>query len=181
MNFRVIPIALALLLSACGFHLTGVRPLPEPLQRVFIDSTQPYRVSEPPVEGVLRGLLQRRGAEVLDSADAGVAVIKLSNITETRQVLSIGTDNKVLEYRVISTVSYQVFNGAKLLVPPDTLSLSRSYSYNPQTALAEEIKEARLREYMQKELAELLMLRLDSALTPKADAPAGAPSATLAP
>jgi LPS-assembly lipoprotein len=155
--------------------------LPEPLQRVFIDSTQPYVVSETPVEGGLRGLLQRRGGEVQDSADAGVTVIRLSNIADTRQVLSIGTDNKVLEYRVVSTVSYQVFNGSKLLVPQDTLSLSRSYSYNPQTALAEEIKEARLREYMQKELAELLMLRLESALTPKADAPAAVTGATLAP
>ena len=181
MNFRVIPFALALLLSACGFHLMGVRPLPEALQRVFIDSTQPYRVSEPPVEGVLRGLLQRRGAEVVDSADAGVTVIRLTSVSENREVLSIGTDNKVLEYRVVTNVSYQVFNGAKELVPPNTLSMSRSYSYNPQTALAEEIKEARLREYMQKELAELLMLRLDSALMPKADAPAALPGATLAP
>jgi LPS-assembly lipoprotein len=181
MTLRHILFAATLLLSACGFHLAGTRPLPEPLQRVFIDAAQPYRVTEPPVEGTLRGLLQRRGGEVLGSADAGVTVIKLTNISETRQVLSIGTDNKVLEYQVVTTVHYQVSNGAKMLVPPDVLSLSRSYSYNPQTALAEEIKEARLRDYMQKELAELIMLRLDSALSPKADAPAAPPGATPAP
>lgn len=181
MNMRALPFVAVLLLSACGFHLVGSRPLPAPLQVVFIDSTQPYRVSEQPVETALRSLLQRRGGQVLDGVDAGASVIKLSNISESRQVLSIGTDSKVLEFQISATVSYQVFNGNKVLVPMDTVSMSRSYSYNPQTALAEEIKEAKLREYMQSELAELVMLRLDAALTPRADAPAASPGATPAP
>lgn len=178
MNMRFIPFVAALLLSACGFHLAGNRPLPKQLQYVFIDSTQPYRVSEPPVETALRSLLQRRGGQVLDGVDLGVSVIKLSNINETRQVLSVNANNTVLEYQVSVSVSYQVFNGDKVLVPQDTITLSRSYSYNPQTVLAEEIKEARLREFMQKELAELLMLRLDTAFNDRADAPAALPGAT---
>lgn len=181
MNLRILPFIAALLLSACGFHLAGNRPLPAQLQSVFIDSAQPYRVSEPPVETALRSLLQRRGGKVLDGVEAGASVIKLSGISENRQVLSIGTDSKVLEYQITATVNYQVFNGDKTLVPPDTLTLTRSYSYNPQTALAEEIKEARLRDYMQTELAELLLLRLDAVLSPRADEPAAPPGAALAP
>lgn len=181
MNMRFIPFVVALLLSACGFHLAGNRPLPAQLQYVFIDSTQPYRVSEPPVEAALRSLLQRRGGQVLDGIDHGASVIKLSNINESRTVLSINASNTVLEYQITTSVGYQVFSGDKVLVPPDTISLSRSYSYNPQAVLAEEIKEARLREYMQKELAELLMLRLDTLLSERADAPAASPGATPAP
>ena len=171
----------ALLLAGCGFQLAGSRPLPPPLQSAYIDFVAPYRVSEPPLEVSLRTLLQRRGGHVTGSPSEAKAVIRLSNLKESRVVLSIGTDGKVLEFQLVTSVTYQVNAGDKVLMPPDTLTLSRSYSFKAEQVLAEDAEEAHLREYIQNELAELLLLRMEAVLGHAADAPvdAAVPAVTM--
>lgn len=164
-------VLLAALLTGCGFHLAGSRPLPGPLQSTYIDVVVPYHVSEPPMEVSLRTLLQRRGGHVQSSASSADTVIRLSDLKESRLVLSIGTDGKVLEFQLVTSVTYQVSSGGKVLMPPDTLSLSRSYSFNAEQVLAKDAEEARLREYIQRELAELLLLRMEAVLSHAPGAP----------
>ena len=74
----------------------------------------------------------------------------------------------------------------KLLLPADTLSASRDYSFQPNRILAKEAEEAQLREFLQGEMAELLLLRLEVGLremppepanvVPLAPAPAPSPA-----
>ena len=198
----VLILSAALLLSAGGgFQLAGIRPLPPALQTVYIDVVAPYRVSEPPVEVALRALIQRRGGTVLDRADGASAVIRLSHISETKQALAIGLDGKALEYQLLTSVDYTVFNGNQILVPPSTISESRVYSFDPQQVLANDAEEAHLREYIQNDLADFLLLRFDAVMSHQpvsaselpavvvpvnapaikpADAPAGSPDAAPA-
>ena len=161
---RALLLLLTLSLAACGFHLAGTRPLPEPLRSVYIEVIAPYRVVQPPLETALRAGLQRRGAEVRGSSDADTTVIRLSELRETREVLSVGTDGKALEFRLVTTVHYQVFRGSKSLVEPGDLRLTRDYSFQPEQVLAKEAEEARLREFIQAEMAELMLLRLEAQL-----------------
>lgn len=178
---RVLLALAVLLLPACGFHLAGQQPLPDSLQRVYIDTVTPYKVGEPPLEAQLRAILQRRGAQVLGSASEEVTTIRLSNLDERREVLSLGTDGKAVEFRVITRVHYEVFRGRQTLILPGDLVASRDYSFEPSQLLAKEAEELRLRSFIQSELAELLMLRVDAALkhpatavpaVPAGDAPA---------
>lgn len=168
-------LALCALVTACGFRLAGNRPLPEPLKSVYIDVVAPYRVSEPPLEAYLRSSLLRRGGQVHGKAGEGVTMIRLSDLAETRTVLSLGPDGKALEYQLTTRVNVQVMLGQKMLLPPDMLSASRDYSFNAQQVLAKEAEEARLRDFIQAELAELLLLRLETALA--RPAPAEGPKA----
>lgn len=161
---RTVLAALVLALAACGFRLAGSRPLPPALQSVYIDVVAPYRVSEPPVETYLRNLLLRRGGRVEGKVGEGTTIIRLSDLRETRTVLSLGPDGKALEYQLNTSVSYQVMQGPKMLLPADVLSASRDYSFNAQQVLAKEAEEARLRDFIQAELAELLLLRLETTL-----------------
>lgn len=162
-----------LLLAGCGFHLAGARELPQSLRVVYIDSAMPYRVTELPVETALRSLLRRRGGEVTGNPGLATTVIRLSELRETREVLSIGTDGKAIEYRLASSLRYEVTSGGSALLPPATLSASRDYSFQPQQVLAKEAEEVRLREHIQGQLAELIMLRLEAQLS---RAPAAAPA-----
>ncbi len=162
-----LPLIVALMvgLTACGFRLAGARPLPEALQRVSIDVITPYRVSEPPVETALRAVLQRRGAAIAEEAKPGITQILLSELDESRQVLSIGADGKAIEFRLVTRVHYQVRRDNVVLVQPDVLIATRDYSFEPAQVLAKEAEEARLRGFIQTELAELLMLRLEAQLS----------------
>jgi LPS-assembly lipoprotein len=178
---------LAALLAACGFHAAGTRPLPEPLKRVRVDLVAPYRVSEPPVETSLRDRLVQRGAEVVkkDKGDEGVTVIRLSDLREAREVLSVGPDGKALEYELILRVRYEVRTGQHVWIPPSQMEARHDYSFNAQQVLPKEQEAERLREFLENELAEMLMLRIEAttaraAEEPEAAAPAVAPDATPA-
>lgn len=180
---RALLLLVTALLSACGFHLAGTRELPEPLRRVYVDYSQAYRVSEPPLVAALRLRVTRRGGVASGKLSAASAILRLSDLRETREVLSVGADGKAVEYRLTTSVSYQLIGGEQVLVMPDVLTLSRDYSFNAQQVLAKEAEEARLRDYIQDEMADLIMLRLDARLrTPVAPAaPAVAPDAAPAP
>lgn len=156
--------AAAALLAGCGFHLAGTRPLPPQLEKVYIDVVARYRVSEPPLETALRTRLLRQGAEVLEEAQGASAVLKLTHLKEGRQVLSVGPDGKAQEYLLITTVDYELRAGDRPLVPPGSLRVTRDYSFNEEQILAKEAEEARLREFIQDELAELLLLRIETQL-----------------
>jgi LPS-assembly lipoprotein len=180
MNLRaVLLLGLGGLLAGCGFHAAGTRPLPEPLKRVRIDMVQPYRVSEPPVETSLRDRLARRGAKIETKDGDGVTLIRLSELRESREVLSVGPDGKALEYELILRVRYEVRTGQQVWVPPSIIEARRDYSFNAQQVLPKEQEAERLREYLEDELAELLLLRIEAASARAAQSPP-APAATPA-
>lgn len=183
-------LGLTVLVAACGFHAAGSRPLPEPLKRVRIDMVQPYRVSEPPVVAALRDRLTRRGAEVVQKSGDGETVIRLSDLRESREVLSVGSDGKALEYELILRVRYEVRQDQYVWIPPSQMEARRDYSFNAEQVLPKEQEAERLREFIENEMAEMLLLRIEAAtakarvevpVAPPAAAPAAAPDAAPAP
>lgn len=162
--YRLVAAAALLLVTACGFHLAGRESLIEPLRVVRIDVIAPYRVSEPPVEIALRAQLQRRGADVVERADPNVTLIRLTDLEEDREVLSVGVDGKALEYLLTTSVSYQVSRAGEVLLQADEIVVTRDYSFDAEEVLAKEAEEQRLREFMQNELAQLLLFRIETRL-----------------
>jgi LPS-assembly lipoprotein len=169
-------VLLASMLTACGFHPAGSRPLPDVLRRVYIDVVAPYRVSEPPLEESLRARLIRQGARVTKQAEGANATIRLTNLKEGRQVLSVGPDGKAIEFLLVTTVDYEVIQGDKVLVPPGSLRVTRDYSFNEEQVLAKEAEQARLREYIQDQLAELILLKVETQLSRQAAKAAAVPA-----
>ncbi|MEK6806971.1 MAG: LPS assembly lipoprotein LptE [Pseudomonadota bacterium] len=161
---RTLCLLAVLSLSACGFGLAGSRPLPDALSLVYIDVQTPYSVRETPIAIALRSRINRRGGLITGKASEARATLRLSGLSESRAVLSIGPDSKAVEFRLSTSVSYQLLDGRKILVEPDTLAVSRDYSFTAQQVLSKEAEEDRLRVFIQEEMAELLMLRLESKL-----------------
>lgn len=171
-------LGLAVLLAGCGFHFAGSRPLPPALSSVYIDVVTPYSVTKPPIEAALRSRLLRRGARVAASLGAARTILRLTEVDESREVLSVDPFGKAVEFTLTTRVRYEVVETGREPLPPDTLSVSRDYSFNAQEILAKEAEELRLQAFMQDELAELLLLRLEALL---AAAPAAPPDARPAP
>lgn len=169
MRFLLIT-AFALLLSACGFRMIGSEGLSTPLKNVYIDMVLDYQVAEPPVETALRTKLSRRGAVVVSKAEQADTTLRLSNLEERRETLSIGADGKALEYRLVIGVRYELLQGGQALLPAATLSVSRDYSFQLNQILQKELEEEQLRAYIQNELAELVLLRIESGLAAVKDA-----------
>lgn len=153
-----------LALSACGFQAAGSRALPAELARVHVDTFQRYQVAEPEVEKHLRRLLAQRGARVLERGQAKASQLRLTNVRESRQVQTVGPDGKALEYDLIIRVEYDLLVGGELRVPPGQVEVRRDYSFNPGQLLAKEQEALRLRDYLEREAAELILLRVEAAL-----------------
>lgn len=164
-------------LAGCGFHFAGSRPLPPALASVYIDVVTPYSVSKPPVESALRSLLLRRGARVTATLGAARTIVRITDLAESREVLSVDPFGKAVEFTLTTRMRYEVTEAGRDPLPPDTLQVSRDYSFNAQEVLAKEAEEQRLQVFMQDELAELLLLRLEALLAVAPAAPAdGAPA-----
>jgi len=165
-------LALPMLLAGCGFRLAGERPLPPALKSVFVEVVNPYTVTAPPLLSAVQARITRSGGEVKSDPEQAETALRLSNLEEARQVLSIGTDGRAIEYRLLTRVTYQLTQrGGVTLVPPDTQTVSRDFSFSATQILPKEAEEARLRNYIQDELADLVLLRIESELR-KAPPPA---------
>lgn len=153
-----------LLLAGCGFHLAGDRPVPPALSSIYIDLVQPYRVGTPPLETSLQSRITARGGVVKSHIGDAKAVLRLSDLSETRETLSVGADGEANEYRLVTQVTYELHSGDQELIAPEAQGISRSYSFSVDEILGKEAEEARLRSYMQDELAALILLRIDATL-----------------
>lgn len=144
-----------------------------------IDMVAPYRVSEPPVEAALRERLLRRGAEVVEKSREEVTVIRLTDLKSSREVLAVGPDGKALEYELILRVNYDVRTGQRVWIAPQQAEVRRDFSFNAEQILPKEQEADRLREFLESEMAEILMLRIEAAVA-QAELRAPAPGATPA-
>lgn len=165
----ILGLAAAVPLAGCGFHPVGSRPMPPSLQSVFVELVDPYRVTTPPVEEALKARIARGGGVVKSKADEAETVLRLSDLREAQEVLSIDNDGRAIEYRLLTRVTFEmrkVVDGkAEVLIAPESQTVSRDYSFSAQQILAKEAEEARLRRYIQDELAERVLLRVEARLS----------------
>ena len=148
----------ALLLCGCGFHLEGRLPLPQALQRPYIEA--PDQQSDF-VQSLRREMLIS-GARPVESADQATAVIDILSDAVTPRVLSVSAQNRPTEYEVTYTVRFSVAAGDKLLLAPQQVSARRSYSFDENLLLAKEHEKAILQQAMGHDLADIVMRRLSS-------------------
>jgi LPS-assembly lipoprotein len=158
MSARVAIIAAAALLSACGFHLQGRTPLPEPLKVTYVlaeDSQSEFVLG-------LRKALASSGAKIarVDTEATGVVQVLTDEVTE--RVLSVSASNIPREYELTYTVRFSVRSGTEELLEPQEVALTRDYSFDERTLLAKEHEEAILREAMARDLVGIVMRRLAS-------------------
>jgi len=173
--FRISAAALlSAALSGCGFHLAGDEPLPEPMRSVYIEVIDPYHVSVPPLEAALQARITRSGGEVTSKIEQAKTVLRLSDLSETQEVLSIGPDGLAIEYRLVARVTYEVLSGKNLLIPPQSQGLDRAYSFNATQILPKEAEAARLSTFIQNELADVVLLRIQAQLKHSQSAPSPA-------
>lgn len=148
------------LLMGCGFRLQNQGGLPEALQRVELNYVGGVVSSEPPLVRALQAEIERRGGRI----GTGGTELQLIALSESQQVLSVGADGKALEYLLTTTARFTLNRDGKVIVSPHSLSVSREYSFDNREVLGTEGEANQLREQMQQELADLILLRLESQL-----------------
>jgi LPS-assembly lipoprotein len=145
-------------LGGCGFHLQGSGQLPEDTRRVFIataDELTPFAVE-------LRRAIERAGGTIARGSGAADLVVRIQRDRSGRRVLSVSARNTPQEYEVFYNVEYTVDRGGQEVVERQPLELIRNLSFEESQLLAKDREEAILRDAMARDLAMLVVRRLES-------------------
>jgi LPS-assembly lipoprotein len=141
-------LCLSLVCSACGFQLREDAELPQEMTQTHMiindeNSTFARRI---------RVLLTQSGVSFVDSGRA-TAILEIPVNKVVTEVLTIGDNARVREYRISHTVRFRVTDSAgKEIIPWQTMRQAREISFDEQQILAA----SREQEYLKKDLAETL-------------------------
>lgn len=160
MNRRALVMLLsgALLLTGCGFRLQGSATLPPGLESVHVatrDELSPFAVE------LFQGL-ERAGGQRAPSAGEADAVIRVRADRTGRRVLSVSARNTPQEFAIFYEVEYSVERDGEEVVPLQRLELTRNISFDESQLLAKDREEEILRDAMARDLADLVLRRLES-------------------
>ena len=161
MPFRLITgiLSLALLSTGCGFQLRTNVELPPQMAKTQMVINDEYST----LARRVRVMLEQNGVQFVGANEASAILeIPVNNIVT--DVLTIGDNARVREYRISHTVRFRLLDAqGQELLGWHNLRQAREVSFDEQRILAA----SREQEYLKKELAEtlsrLLIARLESA------------------
>ncbi len=142
-----------LLLTSCGWHLRGMRPMPEGISKVSVQApTQD-------LEDAWARQLSENGVTVKADSKEADATLVVENETFNRRVLSVDQDTgktREFELAYTATVSMKRTDGS-ILLEPQTVRLLRNFVFdefavigakNEQDALHREMRAAALQQLL---------------------------------
>lgn len=153
--------------AGCGFHLRGTTRIPQPLQKMSLQSYDPYG----PLTRAVREQMQLNDITIVSDTTPGVHQLPTLRINGSGQgdaVVSVFRNGIAAEKNITLNVNASVLIPGQDLYPL-SVQVTRSFFDNPNTALAKAAEEDLLRDEMYEEAARRLMLKL---LTIQARTPA---------
>lgn len=143
-------------LAACGFRLAGSEKLPPALARPYLSVKDPYTDFAREFERQLKS----SGALVQDIRQDSTASIEVTKDLVEQRTLAVSARNIPTDYELIYTVTFAVNGPDTQLLAPQTITLSRDYSFQENELLAKEHEADMLRAQMARDLVSIAMRRL---------------------
>ena len=151
-------LSIATTLAGCGFHLQGKQPMPAAFAFTYIDTTD----EQTDFVQDLRKALLASGSKVIRTKGSSGATVSVHEDELTERILSVSARNIPTEYELTYTVTFAVRNAEKELLAPQTVSLSKDYSFDEHFQLAKEHEADILKQQMAHDLVAIAMHRLTS-------------------
>jgi LPS-assembly lipoprotein len=143
-------------LCGCGFRLAGSEPLPAILARPYLSVKDPYTDFAREFEHQLKS----SGALVQAVRQDSTATIEVTKDLVEQRTLAVSARNIPTDYELIYTVTFAVHGPDEQLLAPQTISLSKDYSFQENELLAKEHEADILRAQMARDLVAIAMRRL---------------------
>lgn len=153
-QLRIFSLLIALLVGGCGFHLRGQVAMP--FDTLYIDAAK----SNSPLVNDLRGALEVNKVTVVDSADRAMVILSIVSEIPDKQVLSLGSDGRVNEFRLDYRVSLRAYDKEHEWIPAEEIQMRNDFSYDDSKVLAKEAEEALLLKSMRSDMVQQIMRRL---------------------
>ena len=128
------------------------------MERTYLDAIDSYS----PFLRELKSSFQAAGVELTDTPADATAVFSISFDETAQRVLSVSARNVPTEYEVFYTISYSLDSGTDNLLPPQTLTLTRDYTYDPTLVLGKAHEEELLRDAIVQDLVRVVMKQIST-------------------
>lgn len=145
------------LLSACGFQLRSAAELPPEMTRTHLQIQGEYTA----LARRLRTLLEQGGVELV-APDQALAILEVPINQVVTDVLTIGDNARVREYRISHTVEFRLLGAdGTVLVPRQSLRQTREIAFDEQEILGASREQEYLQQDLANSLARLMLRRLE--------------------
>lgn len=151
-------VATVFLLTSCGFQLQGSVSTPAEMERTYIDTADRH-------SRFYRGLrlgLQSAGVSLVESPGDATATLQITFDETDQRVLSVSARNVPTEYEVYYTVQYAIDSGANRLLEPQTLTVTRDYTYDELFVLGKAREEELLRDACVDDLVRIVLKQISA-------------------
>lgn len=150
-------LTLVLALSACGWHLRGIKPLPDYLKRLHIISKAPETFNQR-----LKRSLELNGATIFDKFDETLAVLEIKQFTITRRERTISASGQIAEYQLDAYLLAEIIDQSENRSREISINEGRFFSNDLSNQVGTAANEALQRENIQQQLIDKLILQLES-------------------
>lgn len=154
----VFPLAVALMLGACGFHLRKSAALPPAMSHVHL------AMSSGDLERGLSRALANAGVTVEDNAGPGIAELRVPVASFDTQSLTQGGYARITEYAVHYRVEFDANDGSgKPLVAHQRIDMQREYSYDATDSVGNGAQVEQIERSLVDDMVQAIMFRLQAA------------------
>ncbi|MBT8119733.1 MAG: hypothetical protein KJN89_08450 [Gammaproteobacteria bacterium] len=160
-------LAMAVMLCACGFQLRGAINLSDDIAPVYLEQGTLFELGRE-----VRGLLATNKIEVVDKESRSKSTLVLVRESRERRVLSVDGSGRAREYLLTYRVNF-VIKIKQSAEVSDSLSISRSLLFDPEAVLAVTNESEILYKDMQRDIARLMLLKLQALSAKRAAENAG--------
>jgi LPS-assembly lipoprotein len=146
-------LVLSAVLGGCGFRLAGSEHLPPVLAKPYLSVKDPYTDFARAFERQLKS----SGAQLQLGRQDATATIEVIKDQIEQRTLAVSSRNIPTDYELRYTVTFAVKGPDAEILAPQTITLSRDYSFEENELLAKEHEADILREHMAQDLATMAM------------------------
>jgi len=151
-------LAAVLALSACGFQLRGMHPLPFDTLYVALPESNELRAI------IKRNVEASSQTHVVGDAKDAQATLTIVADTQAKNILSLNSAGRVREFQLVRLFTFRVQDAkGQEYLPVSTIRISRDITFNDTTVLAKDAEEGLLWRDIQNDLVQQLLRRLGAA------------------
>ncbi len=110
----------------------------------------------------LRIELQEAGVNIVDSPADATATLSITFDKTDQRVLSVSARNVPTEYEVYYTIRYNIDNGSNRLLEPQTLTVTKDYTYDELLVLGKAHEEELLRDACVDDLVRIVLKQISA-------------------